>query len=267
MGLRFGVSRSHSNAALLLGVRQLSEVLASAIKVDVKSVVAADYDQLLVALTNGSVDFAWMPPLVCARASAQGATVVAVNERHGAITYRAGILVRADSNFRSIADLRHVRAAWTDPSSAAGCVLPRLYLRAHGGDLRALFASEKYYGSSSFACGAVADGEADVCSSFVTEIAADDPVLALTDVARVYVAASWRLRVLAMTESIAADGIVTGPQLASELRPRLCEALLKLHTMPGGAKALAELMNSDRLVRSTSTVERSVTLLRQRLAS
>ncbi len=62
--LAFGVSRSHSNLALLEGVRQLGHVLHQQLHVAVKPVVVSDYEQLLAATTNGNIDLAWMPPLV-----------------------------------------------------------------------------------------------------------------------------------------------------------------------------------------------------------
>jgi phosphate/phosphite/phosphonate ABC transporter binding protein len=265
--LRFGVSRSHSNVALLDGVRRLVRVLAIALKGEVKSVVVADYEHLLTATLDGSVDFAWMPPLIHARATASNRAILStVNERKGAVTYRSGIVVRADSPYKKLSDLRGVRAAWTDPNSAGGCVLPRLYLRAHGVDLAAAFVSEKYYGSGSVACGALANDEADLTSSFVNESTAHDLTLALNDIAVVYSAAPWRFRILAITESIASDGIVVGNHIDKVTQLRIRQALLQLHTISDGAAVLQQLMNSDRLVATTEAVEKSIVLMRHRMA-
>ncbi len=107
--------------------------------------------------------------------------------------------------------------------------------------------------------------EADLCASFVDEGSANDPALALKDVATVYTAAPWRLRILAITESIASDGIVIGANVARSVHARLCEALLKLHTADEGAAVLRQLMRSDRLVRTTNTVDKSIALLRHRM--
>ena len=265
MSLRFGVSRSHSNVALLDGVRELSQLLRTALEIEVKPVVLGDYEQLLKAITTGGIDFAWMPPLICARAKDSGAMLVAVNQRSGAVTYRSALLVRADAPYRTIADLVGARAAWTDPNSAGGCVLPRLYLRAHKVDLNVALASERFYGSAAISCGAVANNEADLCASFVTEAHANDPVRALGDVATVYSAAPWRFRILAITESIASDGIVVGSHVPKTTRLQIGAALLDLHVTPGGSQVLRHLMSSDRLVQPTEAVQRSIALMRHRM--
>src|SRR5579863_1749564 len=171
MPLRFAVSRAHgsSEARLSAGCRQLVDQLALTLAQPIELVLLRDYEEQLSALLEARVECAWMPPLTLARAITGGARLVAVNQRGGALTYRAGLLVRAEAPIHSLRDLSRLRAAWADPSSASGYLLPRLYLRASGVDLAQAFATERFFGSPSAACAAVADGDADLCASFVTE--------------------------------------------------------------------------------------------------
>ncbi len=89
----------------------------------------------------------------------------------------------------------------------------------------------------------------------------------MADVTSVYSAAPWRLRILAITDSIPSDGIVVGGHVRKAQLTQITDALLKLHTLADGKKALQQLMSSDRLVRAGDAIDRSLTLLRQRLGS
>ena len=59
--------------------------------------------------------------------------------RDGKSAYEAALVVRADSNVRTIDSLRGTRAGWVDPWSAAGFVLPRVKLALLGIDPRNVF--------------------------------------------------------------------------------------------------------------------------------
>jgi phosphate/phosphite/phosphonate ABC transporter binding protein len=267
MSLRLGVSHAHANRPeqLLDGARHLAELLQARLSEPTSVVVANDYHDLLAKTLDGEIDVAWMPPLVYAAAIASGATLVAVNRRKGAVTYRACLLVRSDSPVKEVSDMRKLRAAWTDPDSACGYLLPRMYLRASGADLRDVFVSERFYGSATAACSAVADGDADVCSSFVTEATAHDHAQVLADVAKVYPDSATRLRVLAVTTSIPSDGMVVGPHIGVTRRQALGEALFGLHASDGGGAVLKQLMNSDQLVAPSENVQGRIAVLRQQL--
>jgi phosphate/phosphite/phosphonate ABC transporter binding protein len=267
MSLRLGVSYAHANtpAELLDGARRLCELLRACLTQPVSVVVADDYSDLLAQTLDGQIDVAWMPPLVYAGAIAAGATLLAINRRKGSVTYRACLLVRDSSPIRAVSDVRRLRAAWTDPNSACGYLLPRMYLRASGADVHDAFVSERFYGSATAACNAVASGEADLCSSFVTEATAHDPVQVLADVARVYPESASQLRVLAVTTSIPSDGIVVGPHIGEARRQPLSEALFRLHSLAGGAAVLKQLMNSDQLVPPGDNVLNRIAILRQQL--
>ena len=117
----------------------------------------------------GGIAIAWMPPLMHVRAAHKGALLACVSQRDGALTYRAALLVRADSDAPRVPSLRGARAAWADPYSASGYLFPQLHLLAAGIDPRYDFASESYYGSAAAACRAVVDGDADVCAHYISD--------------------------------------------------------------------------------------------------
>jgi len=250
--IRFGVSRGHGGPQLLLGVRHFVALLGQRLGRPVTSIIARDYDHLLEGVTMAGIDLAWMPPLLHARSDGLLAAVV---QRGGAVTYRAALLVRADSAFRSPADLRRARAAWSDPASASGHLFPRLHLLASS----VTPATESFHGSFAAAMAAVVDGRADVCSCFIRNDAGER---ALEDVAHSFPQAGPHLRVLDVTDSIPPDGLVLAAGIDGNLQARLRDLLLQLHEDEAGAAVLHELFGAERLVPVTAQVARTIDRVR-----
>jgi len=260
--LRLGISQGHGGATVVAGARTFAAALSARTGRQVRVHVAEDYTALLRALVGGGVELGWMPPFLVAAAAEQGATLCAVCERHGALTYRSAVVVRKEGGPRTLDDLVRMRAAWVDRQSASGYVFPRLYLVAAGVDPARAFASETFYGSPRAALSAVADGQADLCGCFTSEAHARSIDMTLADVSRIYPAAHWRLRVLRVTDPIPSDGLVTGPHVDDDTRAMLIDGLCALHTFADGKRALDELLFADRLVAVDAEVERLVARIR-----
>jgi phosphonate transport system substrate-binding protein len=250
--IRFGISRSHGGVQLAAAARRFSELLQSRLARPVTSLVTRDYDHLIEGVSTAGIDLAWMPPLAHARSDG---LLAAVAQRGGAVTYRAALLVRADSTFRTLADLRNARAAWTDHTSASGYLFPRLHLQASS----VTPAAESFQGSAASAMAAVTDGRADVCACFIRNDAGEH---ALEDVARSFPQAAWRLRVLDVTDSIPPDGLVLSPDIEGNLQARLRDLLLRLHEDDPGATALRDLFGAEKLVPVTAQIARVIDRLR-----
>jgi phosphonate transport system substrate-binding protein len=243
--IRFGVSRSHGGAQLVESTRRFTSLMASRLGRPVTSIVARDYDHLLEGVNMAGVDLAWMPPLLHARSDGLLAAVV---QRGGAVTYRAALLVRSDSAWRGVTDLKTARAAWSDRASASGYLFPRLHLLSAGVEP----AREALHGSAAAAMAAVLDGKADVCSCFVHG----------DDVFSNFPQAAGRLRVLDITDEIPPDGLVLSPDIEGSLQARLRDLLLHLHEDADGAGVLRDLFGGEQLVPVTSQVSRAIERLR-----
>jgi ABC-type phosphate/phosphonate transport system substrate-binding protein len=245
------VSRSHGGAQVLDATRRFCQLLSERLRLPVTSVVTRDYDHLLEGVQMAGVDLAWMPPLIHARGDGLLAAVV---QRGGAVTYRAALLTRGDSDFETVADLAQARAAWTDRASASGFLFPKLHLLAEGIEP----AEETMYGSIAVALGAVLDDKADLCACFVR----DDPSRAMEDVLRNFPHVKGKLRVLAVTDSIPPDGVVLAPGIEGTLQARLRDLLLNVHDSPDGAARLRDLFSAEKLVPLTTPVSRAIERLR-----
>jgi phosphonate transport system substrate-binding protein len=258
MAVRFGISQVHGGATVIEGARAFTQALGRLLGTSARLHVAEDYDALQETIRTGGVDLAWLPPFLHIEAARHGALLAAVCERAGALTYRSALIVRADSPIQSIAEVRGVRVAWTDRSSASGYVFPRLLVVSSGVGASEAFAEELFLGSPREVCGAVADGRADLGACFTSEAHADNRDTTLADVARVFPAASWRLRVLGITSAIPSDGVVLSGATDAALRTRISEALLKMNTDPQGVSGLAKLFFADRLVAPTRSVSLAI---------
>lgn len=265
--LTFGISRSHAGRDLDAGARRFADALGAIVGRKLGVTVTRDYEQLLDGVLLGGVSIAWMPPLLHVRAAAKGAPLACVSQRGGALTYRAALLVRADSHRTNVRGLRGVRAAWADPFSASGYLFPQLHLLAAGVDPRYDFAGEKFYGSAATACRAVADGEADLCAHYVSDAAGaardDHWKLAQLELRQTLGdAVAAQLRVLDVTDPIPPDGVVLAPPLDGRMQALLRDALLRLHEDARGAEALHLLMQAERLMPVTGDVVKIIARLR-----
>lgn len=256
--IRFAVSRSHGGPVLLDGARQLAAALARELREPVDVVVRYDYAALTKAVAASSVDLAWMPPLLHARAVGEGARLVALSQRGGKLGYRSALVVARDC-FAGLGDLVGIRAAWVDPHSSSGYLFPRLHLVASGLDPKKTFASERFCGSASSACQLVAAGQADLAACFLG--VADDRASAQREIDRMFNTPC--LRVLDVTALISPDGFVVARAVDDARLHALRTALLALHARPDGAAALAALLQAERLVAVQPAIVRDL----QRLAA
>ncbi|HEY8038586.1 MAG TPA: PhnD/SsuA/transferrin family substrate-binding protein [Polyangiaceae bacterium] len=143
--------------------REFVAALGVALSCEVDVHRAANYRVVLTGLEQRLVDFAWLPPLVGARAMrARLADPVAVAVRYGDTTYTSALVTLPGSPIRSIADLRSVRVAWVDRESASGYAVLRGELARAGVRLADAFSRELFVRSHAAVARAVLDGEVDV---------------------------------------------------------------------------------------------------------
>ena len=199
------------------------------------------YDALEQALLAGEVDAAWGPPIVCAQVESAGGRVALRAVRYGAVTYRSVLICRSADAL----DLRHLgtgggrvlRAAWVDPRSMAGYILPRHYLRRRDVDLRRAFSSERLLGSYEACFQAVLRGDADITASF-----ANRRGLGYQELCR---DRAFDLRTLGYTDECPNDGVVLSPRLAPDQAAALLAGVHGLIAHPSSLSVLASTFDVD----------------------
>ncbi len=219
---RFALPPSLPAASLVESTRALRlalvEALAGAgkgdVDVDVDVVVSRDYDALRLALLTGAADVALAPPAVCAQLSGQ-IPLPLMCVRRGQTRFCSALVMRHDDD-RALGVLRvgggravdgPLRAAWVDPHSACGYLLPRAHLKKLARQHQRADVGVKdggFFGSYALALGAVTDGHADVAGVHALDggVGSDEAIDAhLGD------GAHRAFRVVAVTDSAPGDGI------------------------------------------------------------
>ena len=199
----------------------LAVALERALARPVELVRAAAYTDLAETVGAGQVDLAWMPPaLYVYTRRALGVRLAATVERSGADGYRSALLCRKGACER-VSDVRGARAAWVDPWSAAGYLMPRAIIASEGLDPSAVLRSERFVGSYDAALEAVEAREAELAGGYCT-VARDGRVLEQSW------PASANVRVLDLSPPIPSDVLCTTGALSSSdaiaIEASLCRA-------------------------------------------
>lgn len=207
---------------------------------DVRAVVVGDYQALVEAISEGEVDFAWMPPVSLVRAADRGVGVVALAQRYGRPTYESAIVVRADSPIVSLDELRGKTIAYVDRESASGYLFAAdLIAREVGPNV---VKDALFQGSHKSVIESVRRRWVDAGATFLVRDAKGHVVrggfLDLADHDQV------PLRVLATTPSIPCDAIVHRPGLASGLVDRLVRTLVDVEGDTEGIEVLEQVFGT-----------------------
>ncbi|MBI4916403.1 MAG: phosphate/phosphite/phosphonate ABC transporter substrate-binding protein [Acidobacteria bacterium] len=210
--LRLGVVSFYNPRLMYLKYQPLVDYLTQRTGRRWELTISGSYDATVADLCSGRLAVAYLGPFTYVRAQrACGATPVVQLQTHGQPTYRAQILVRADSPISSIAELRGRSFGFGAPLSTSSHVVPRGMLEAAGlragTDVRC-----RYYGHHERAARAVLLGEVDACG--VRDIVGTK-------------FAGRGLRLLAVSDPIPNFPLVVGPTASVGLRRDLVRVLVE----------------------------------------
>jgi phosphate/phosphite/phosphonate ABC transporter binding protein len=243
--VNFGIPAHAAPQAASGAFAHLARELEQKIGVPVIATQAESYDQLATMLASGQMHVAWMPPIPFLALERSKLVVPLVcHKRGGQARYEAVLVARADASARTLMSLKGKRAAWVEPLSAAGYVIPRIQLAALGIDPRSTFASEQFYGSHEAAVSAVLAATADVAGTYAS-------VNPEGDVTR----GSWSelagadgvVRVWQRFGPIPADVTAARASLDPSLRDAMKTALLEVSHDPHGQKLVRAVLGVDEL--------------------
>lgn len=164
--LVFGASIPEARPEIQEPLTAFLAQLGASIGAEVALRTAHGYEALAKDVEAGACDLAWLPPIALVKLAAGAAEPLVAVRRGDEEGFHAVLLVRSESKIRTIDGLRGTRAAWVDPWSAAGFVVPRIELTLLDVDPRTLFRAEAFHGSHAGAIAAVVDGAADVAGTF-----------------------------------------------------------------------------------------------------
>jgi phosphonate transport system substrate-binding protein len=202
-------------------VRAFSELAG----LDVQVFEAATYQDLAAAMVRGDVDVAWLPPIPFIALERKGVAEGLVSQRRaGRAEFHAVLVVGAASPIQTLEDLQGTRAAWVDPYSASGYVVPRIELDARGIDPRAAFSAERFFRSHAEVVRAVIEGRADVGATY----GGVDATGAVIRGAWLELPRGDSVRVLAVLAAIPGDVIAARTDLPKRTRETVTRALVAI---------------------------------------
>lgn len=130
----------------------------------------ADYAGVIEAMRSGHLELARFGPASYARAwmVTNGAVepVCAEYDRHGGFGSQSVIVVKSESRYETIDDLRGRVMGWADPNSTTGFQAPTFYLRKEGRDPAAFFGKSLFCGGHESSILAVLNGTCDAAATW-----------------------------------------------------------------------------------------------------
>lgn len=163
--IRMAVRGSEDNPAMAKRWDGYRQRLMAATGLPVKLYESSDYNGAIQALSSGQVDIANIAGGGYANVDAQigdkAAPILTVREAEGAMGYYSAILVKADSPYRSVQDLKGRSIGYVDFNSTSGYLFPRAKLREQGIDPDAFFGRSTFAGGHTQAVMALENGQFD----------------------------------------------------------------------------------------------------------
>ncbi len=211
-------------------VRQLAKAIGQPIKL----IHGRSYAHVNTQLLAGKMDMA----LICTGGYAElmkgkeEIPILAVPRVKGKTTYQSYVIVKADSDARSFADLVGKRFAFTDPLSNTGYLYPLSLLRAQGSTKDKFFASYTFVGSHDRAIRAVSLGAQDAA-------AVDHLIFEYFKKRKPETVKG--LRILGRSPEYGIPPLVASPRTTRAQQRKWRQALLALHKQPQTQKTLKQL--------------------------
>lgn len=232
-----GAARASARAELL------ESSLAGELGMDVRVRIASDYSDLQRDAVAGYPELVWAPAAVIAQLDDARAILRAV--RSGSGRYHSALVARADKKL-AVDKLRGLRAAWVDPLSAGGYLLPLALLRGQGVEPNLVFNQQDFLGSHRAVVDAVLDGAYDIAA---VSTPSRDPV-ALQKSLEFYAGSAARnLEVIGVSDSAPTDALVVTTKLDVVAADRVVQ---KLAPIRGRTPSfLLTAMEAERLERAS----------------
>jgi phosphonate transport system substrate-binding protein len=222
------------------------------------------YITVVEAFGTGRADMAIMNTFsyLLAHAKYGAHASLRVARRYGELSYRGEFIVRADAGIDSLRQLQGKTIAYVDPSSTSGYIYPKEMLRRIGVTPR----EEMFANGHNQVVTKVYQGDVDAGAVFysrpdtVTGEQLDARAKVVTEYPDVY----SKVKVLALTDEIPNDPVVTRKDLPEDVRVKLINALLEFQSTAEGKRALLTIASVEGFVPTTDEEYEGVRELVQR---
>lgn len=225
--LVIGFVPSQDSGNIADNVEPLAERLSEKLDIDVESTVTVNFNALVEGMGANQIQIGFIPAFGYVLANEQyDVDVILKSIRHGAGSYKAQYVVRADSGIDDLEDLEGKIWTFPDKGSTSGYLFPAKHLMGEfdidtAADLETGFFSNVIQsGSHDTAAISVLEGDADVATTF------DDVRDNLEDE---YPDIKDDLKVVGHTDAIPNDTISVTKEISDDLKERIKEAFLEFN--------------------------------------
>ncbi len=148
------------------------DYISKELGVPVKWREATDYAGVIEALKARKIELAWFGPASFARAwlvtNEQAVPLAAEIDKDGGFGYFGVVIVKKDSPYQEIKDLKGKRFGFADPNSTSGYQAPKFFLSEAGFDPDKHFGSTTFSGSHENSVKMLLDGQFDAVATWWT---------------------------------------------------------------------------------------------------
>jgi phosphonate transport system substrate-binding protein len=168
--ITLGVITSENEADRLTRYQPVRAYLERVLGVQINWRTATDYAGIIEGVKAKKIELARFGPASYAQCwiVTQGAVEPLVGDvdEHGTFGYHAVVLVKTDSPYQSIDDLKGKKFAFADPNSTSGHQAPRYFLREQGYDVDTFFGETAFSGSHENSVMALLNGTFDAVATW-----------------------------------------------------------------------------------------------------
>lgn len=168
--LTLGVITSENEADRVERYKPVRTYLEKELGVKIKWRSATDYAGVIEALKSGKIEIARFGPASYAKAwivmNGKVKPLVGELDKKGDFGYHSVIVVKKDSPYKSLDDLKGKTLAFADPNSTSGHQAPRYFLTEAGYDPDSFFGSTSFSGSHENSVMALLNGTFDAAATW-----------------------------------------------------------------------------------------------------
>jgi phosphonate transport system substrate-binding protein len=237
--LRVAVAAMISPKETFVYYKELLDYIGKKSGHSVQLIQRKTYDEVNALFPKGEIDLAFIctGPFAASREKF-GFQALATPQVRGQPFYQSYLIVPKDSSFQNFEDLRGRVFAFTDPDSNTGAMVPRYWLALLGETSESFFGKTIFTYSHDNSILAVAKGMVDAA-------AVDGHQWEYFE--RFSPAYTSKTRVIRKSQPFGSPPLVASDRLKEDIRSRIQDLMLSMHTHPEGRRILENLL-IDRFV-------------------